>query len=631
MVPSIRTAFAKAFVWWLSSIHVHVIALNQSFNPAVIGNIKEQVASAVVSRHDSFVVALSLGTPAQQLKCLVDSGSADLWVPSKRCANCVKGNHFFADASSTFAPMQYAGRPVPETVSYGSGEVAGYGATETLTLGPWTIKNQSFIIVEDQNIPRSLEWDGIFGLGWRGLSRMAKPVYQRMQEAGHPAMFALVPQKNHVAKLVLGQVPQEIKTSTLVWTPCETMPDRTGNEHHGFWIVSGGVAITLDKPKPAKFLVDTGTNQMLLVPSQWYLDFIRSLTPPLTFHSFCGMDMAMGNIIICDCRIGQNSSALPLRLYLGERQFVIPLAELFRKVSTTDGRSNVCMLEIQPNDIGPEGLDGMLNGLLPGIVGGMVPGMGMPMSSSSLGAGMPMPPNGPMPPRQSPTAGDPQNSAQQPFPFLPPGFLPPPPGGSGAAPTMPNPRMGQEVEEVMQTLPNGTVCTTMVKIDLKTQEKKVTKTCNNQRRLQPQQTMGIPMLPPMVIPVQVNPVQDLWVLGGVFMEKFVTIFDFDHKQVGFAELTTAVSNEVSTHAVIQDFRVQDEDKNALVLERAYAARDVPVQHSQQAWSLGMAVPVMLSLVLFFVGFLIVRQRALGIGAQRSDAESDVEPGMEACE
>jgi len=187
--------------------------------------------------------------------------------------------------------------------------------------------------------------------------------------------------------------------------------------------------------------------------------------------------------------------------------------------------------------------------------------------------------------------------------------------------------MGQEVEEVMQTLPNGTVCTTMVKIDLKTQEKKVTKTCNNQRRLQPQQTMGIPMLPPMVIPVQVNPVQDLWVLGGVFMEKFVTIFDFDHKQVGFAELTTAVANEVSTHAVIQDFRVQD--KNALVLERAYAARDVAVQHSYQAWSLGMAVPVML--VLIFIGFLIVRQRALGIGAQPSDGESDVEPGIEACE
>lgn len=554
MPHSTTMIVAKVAACWLISVIPDVIAQKQGFNPAVLGNIKESVASAVVSRQDSFVVTLELGTPVQELKCLVDSGSADLWVPSKRCANCGQGgNHFFADASSTFSPMKRDGRPVLYSVSYGSGEVAGFGAQESLTLGPWTIKNQSFIIVEDQKLPRKLEWDGIFGLGWKGIAHTAKPVYKRMQEAGHPAMFSLIPKKNRVAKLVLGQVPDEIKTSTLVWTPCEkVLSDRQGNKHLGFWVVSAGVAITLDKPRPEKFLVDTGTNQMLLVPSRFYLSFVRSLIPPSTFHRYCGMDASMGNVIVCDCHIGQNSSSPPLRLYLGGRQFLIPLAELFRKVPTNDGSENLCMLQVQPNDAGAGSLDGMLGGLLGGMMGG---GMQMPM---------------PMPPLMQPQQGIPEDSKSPPEqgeqPPIPLQGLMPGIGNSPGAATRGIPN-GEEVEEIMERLPNGTVCTTTVVEDLKSRQKKVKKICQQQRRLQqgvaviplsPQggfPMRGLPMLPIMEIPLQENPIDELWVLGGVFMEKFVTIFDFDKERVGFAELTTSVADQVSTRAVIRDFKI----------------------------------------------------------------------------
>lgn len=48
------------------------------------------------------------------------------------------------------------------------------------------------------------------------------------------------------------------------------------------------------------------------------------------------------------------------------------------------------------------------------------------------------------------------------------------------------------------------------------------------------------MAMPMEMPMQENPMAELWVLGGVFMEKFVTIFDFDQKRVGFAEPSSPV-------------------------------------------------------------------------------------------
>merc|ERR1719330_1630892 len=32
-----------------------------------------------------------------------------------------------------------------------------------------------------------------------------------------------------------------------------------------------------------------------------------------------------------------------------------------------------------------------------------------------------------------------------------------------------------------------------------------------------------------------DPMEDLWMIGGVFLERYVTIFDFDEGRVGFAE------------------------------------------------------------------------------------------------
>merc|ERR1712013_842070 len=61
-----------------------------------------------------------------------------------------------------------------------------------------------------------------------------------------------------------------------------------------------------------------------------------------------------------------------------------------------------------------------------------------------------------------------------------------------------------------------------------------------------------PVMPfPFAEPIE-QPAEPKWVLGGVFMEQFVTVFDFDTQKVGFGETRSSLPK-----AVIQDYRVND--------------------------------------------------------------------------
>jgi cathepsin D len=88
----------------------------------------------------SYLGVISIGTPAQQLAVVLDTGASDLWVADSSCAACGNVPKFNSSGSYTFA------QPNPTTIriTYGSGEVEGTLSTETVRFGGFTVTRQGF-------------------------------------------------------------------------------------------------------------------------------------------------------------------------------------------------------------------------------------------------------------------------------------------------------------------------------------------------------------------------------------------------------------------------------------------------------------------------------------------------------
>ncbi|KAF7793952.1 hypothetical protein EIP86_005076 [Pleurotus ostreatoroseus] len=112
---------------------------------------------------------LQLGTPAQALTFAVDTGSADLWVPSA-CASCGP-RQLDAYSSSSY---EDTGRRV--TVTYGRGRIAGTVAHDTLALGSLTIPQQGFVAAHTESHDfAALPSDGLLGLAFGSIASSQEP------------------------------------------------------------------------------------------------------------------------------------------------------------------------------------------------------------------------------------------------------------------------------------------------------------------------------------------------------------------------------------------------------------------------------------------------------------------------
>mmetsp|Transcript_11350 Transcript_11350/g.35129 ORF Transcript_11350/g.35129 Transcript_11350/m.35129 type:complete len:589 (-) Transcript_11350:154-1920(-) len=324
----------------------------ESFDRKVLGKLpNSSVGRPRQPRSHSFVTTFAVGVPPQPMQCLLDTGFADLWVP-KRCKGCDRGRGFDWGDSETFIPAytrSAAGPKLwdPVEVNSRGKKLLGYLAQDTVTFGTGTFRNQSLFAVEGAELPRKRDWDGICGLGRYQIATAGAPLWGRIAAASHGghSVFAFVPGPNQKAYFLAGEVPYTAcKEGTLSWA--KTVPMQRGGRSN-FWVISGGLAIHQNTPVQSKFLIDTGTAFLLAPPSKYFL-FIRSLFPVKAFTHLCGLDEAAGGLVVCDCAITRTQGLLPLRVFIGERAFMMDVADLFRRVPTGTG-GELCLLQIQAN------------------------------------------------------------------------------------------------------------------------------------------------------------------------------------------------------------------------------------------------------------------------------------------
>ncbi|KAH9809009.1 aspartic peptidase domain-containing protein [Melampsora americana] len=127
---------------------------------------------------------ITIGTPPQSFKVILDTGSSNLWVPSTRCTSiaCFLHSKYDCEASSS-----YKANGTEFQIRYGSGSLEGVISNDVVTIGDLEIRDTDF--AESTKEPGLAfafgKFDGILGLGYDTISVLhTVPPFYKMIEQG---------------------------------------------------------------------------------------------------------------------------------------------------------------------------------------------------------------------------------------------------------------------------------------------------------------------------------------------------------------------------------------------------------------------------------------------------------------
>uniref|UniRef100_A0A0D6QWU6 Peptidase A1 domain-containing protein n=1 Tax=Araucaria cunninghamii TaxID=56994 RepID=A0A0D6QWU6_ARACU len=126
---------------------------------------------------------IALGTPPQEFKVVLDTGSSNLWVPGSKCGSiaCYLHSKYESSESKT-----YKKNGTEWSIRYGSGECSGYTSQDDLRIGDLKIKNQLFgEATSEPGLAFAFgKFDGILGLGYDSIAvnHIPPPFYNMMDQ-----------------------------------------------------------------------------------------------------------------------------------------------------------------------------------------------------------------------------------------------------------------------------------------------------------------------------------------------------------------------------------------------------------------------------------------------------------------
>ncbi|KAI7889466.1 aspartic peptidase domain-containing protein [Mucor mucedo] len=339
-----------------------------------------------------YLIEVGIGSPAQTFAVTLDTGSADLWVPSTACpaSNC-PFSRFNSAASSTFKTLNK-----PFGIQYGIGSVNGTYATDTVTVGGATIPNQQFglaSITQDILQPHTsmnndssgnqnqVEANGILGMGYPSLTQ----ANSQGEGAYNPFVFNLVAKGlikepvfsiylNSISKtgwageITLGGIDTTKFDGDLTYLPVASLTSKSStmsggnnssNAGYYYWMVYGqGLGVTNSNTgtnpswrlrEVGAYILDTGTT-LTYLPTSVATEIVTAFAGPKGF----ALDKQSG-VFIVDCATSQSPARFELVMSqsskVSENPIVlsVPANELVIPIDTTDvNTATMCMFGIAP-------------------------------------------------------------------------------------------------------------------------------------------------------------------------------------------------------------------------------------------------------------------------------------------
>jgi len=170
-----------------TSVHTsdegHTVPVQNFLNAQCKSYLNSPIPMSSISNGQLDFSEITLGTPPQSFKVILDTGSSNLWVPSQQCGSiaCYLHTKYDSSASSTY---QKNGSSFE--IRYGSGELSGFVSKDTLTIGDLTVKGQVFAeATEEPGLAFAFgRFDGILGLGYDTISvnGIVPPFYEMVNQ-----------------------------------------------------------------------------------------------------------------------------------------------------------------------------------------------------------------------------------------------------------------------------------------------------------------------------------------------------------------------------------------------------------------------------------------------------------------
>nr|XP_019014861.1 endopeptidase [Kwoniella pini CBS 10737]OCF53642.1 endopeptidase [Kwoniella pini CBS 10737] len=216
-----------------------------------------------------YLCEIQIGTPAQTFLMLMDTGSADTWVPSTTCGLQACGDHtaLGADNSQTFQASEQQFQ-----VTYGSGAVAGVLATDTITIAGMTLENHALGVALQESIQFSgndVPFDGLVGLALGKLSNQG--VSTPIESLASTGLI-----KSPILGIALGRFTDGENNGELVFGQADTSKFDASTTQSlrvtsddGFWQIDMA-AVNVDGVEVVQgrqAILDTGTSLIIAPPA----------------------------------------------------------------------------------------------------------------------------------------------------------------------------------------------------------------------------------------------------------------------------------------------------------------------------------------------------------------------------